>query len=104
MEQQAQALRVLAPSAQLERVRERLEERLRRLRAAIETQFAKRTRSLQHCQDQLRALGPEQTLSRGYSLLLDEKGRVVSSAEKLKPKQSVTLRLHDGERGATIDT
>lgn len=51
----------------------------------------------------LYALNPMAVLSRGYSAVFDEKGKVVSTADKLTSGQTVTLTFCDGEAKATIE-
>ena len=41
--------------------------------------------------------GPEATLGRGFSITMDEKGKVLRSVEKLKRGTLLRTRLADGE-------
>ena len=45
----------------------------------------------------LRVLGPQGTLERGYSITLDESGRVLRSAGEARVGQRIVTRLGDGE-------
>ena len=42
-------------------------------------------------------LGPEATLGRGFSITMDEKGKVLRSVQKLKRGTHLRTRLADGE-------
>ncbi len=50
----------------------------------------------------LRALGPQATLDRGYALVLDQKGRPLSQAEKTREGQAVRIVLSKGMVGAKL--
>ncbi|MGY8689249.1 MAG: exodeoxyribonuclease VII large subunit, partial [Verrucomicrobiales bacterium] len=50
----------------------------------------------------LGALGPEQTLARGYSIVLDEAGAPIHSIKELPLGKSVKVKVLDGEVGATV--
>lgn len=52
----------------------------------------------------LESVSYKNVLARGYSVIKDNKGRVVSSVNSLKHGQSITLTLHDGETSAVIGT
>jgi len=46
---------------------------------------------------QLHLVSPLSTLSRGYSILLDEQGKVLRRAQDSAPGQVVTARLGEGQ-------
>jgi exodeoxyribonuclease VII large subunit len=73
-----------------------LSERLHRIRPS---QFLKRRREqLRQIQKQLNLLGPEQVLSRGYSITMDAAdGKVLRDAKKIKAGQKLKTRLKSGE-------
>lgn len=58
---------------------------------------------LQHLTSQLRALGPEQTLNRGYAIVLDEAGNAVRDAAKLAEGQRVNARFARGQAALRVD-
>ncbi|GAA4339685.1 exodeoxyribonuclease VII large subunit [Pigmentiphaga soli] len=51
----------------------------------------------------LRALGPQQTLARGYAIAQDEQGRIVREAAALQPGQRLTLTLAAGGARVAVD-
>ncbi len=50
----------------------------------------------------LQSLDPMRVLARGYAIMRDADGRAIVSVSGLKMDQAVTVRLQDGEVGATI--
>lgn len=52
--------------------------------------------------DRLKALGPNETMNRGYSILLDEKGKLISSVEEVKKNDLIDIRMIDGRLKAKI--
>jgi exodeoxyribonuclease VII large subunit len=73
-----------------------LAERLHRIRPS---QFLKQRREqLRQIQKQLNLLGPEQVLSRGYSITMDAaSGKVLRDAAKIQAGQKLKTRLKSGE-------
>lgn len=63
---------------------------------------ADRRQSLSQLAKLLDTLSYRSVLARGYALVQDQAGEVVSSATTLKPGESVRLTFADGEVGATI--
>jgi exodeoxyribonuclease VII large subunit len=51
----------------------------------------------------LQSLSPDATLARGYAIVLDGAGRLVTATAEARAAGRVRLRLADGEVGATID-
>jgi exodeoxyribonuclease VII large subunit len=51
----------------------------------------------------LQSLSPDATLARGYAIVLDASGRLVTSPDAARAAGRVRLRFADGEAGATID-
>lgn len=58
---------------------------------------------LQNLSALLESLSFERVLERGYAVVFDEKGSILSSAASLKAEQKVKIRLKDGETKATLD-
>jgi len=66
--------------------------------------LAQRLLQLEGMQAQLRTLSPEQTLSRGYAIVLNQHGAIVRSSRDLKTGQTVAVRLAVGGATAKIET
>ncbi len=61
------------------------------------------TESLQTLRRQLQALSPNAVLQRGYAIVYDEQGQVVTEAQRLAPEQRLRLQLQDAQRWVTVD-
>ena len=117
----------LSPSRQFERRRQHLVElgvrteaagrRLLRQRAGdlgaravpprLERALAARLQiahgALAQRRSRLQALSPEGVLTRGYSITLDEAGRVLRSAAETAPGRAITVRLGTGSLAARVE-
>ena len=50
----------------------------------------------------LRVLGPDATLKRGYSITMNERGKIIRTIAAVRPKMKIPTRLRDGEFGSEI--
>lgn len=73
-----------------------------RLRTAVREQQQKRTNALENIEAALAHLNPEAILARGFSIVRDASGHLVTDAGRLRPGQTVSLHLARGEAEATI--
>ena len=86
---------VARQQAQLAQLRDRLQE-------LPERQVSRAGRRIKALVDQLRLLGPENVLARGYSITQDAKtGEVLRAASTVKTGQKLRTRLADGEVEST---
>lgn len=53
-------------------------------------------REAEHAATLIQALGPDATLARGFALVLDAKGKAVTTAKAIRRRTKITLRLKDG--------
>jgi len=84
--------------------RTRVREGGERLGATIARALRDYQRGLDDRTARLRALGPEQTLGRGYSICVDgEDGRVIRAASETAPGQGVKVVLSAGRLDCTVD-
>ena len=60
------------------------------------TSFVKETAKLD-------SLSPLKTLTRGYSIVTEQDGKIIKSVNDLNSGEKVNLRLSDGQKTATID-
>jgi exodeoxyribonuclease VII large subunit len=94
----AARLRQVRPKQLLKQRRELLEMNRHRLRELAHVRFKDLKRNLAATESRLRLLGPEQVLSRGYSITTDAaSGQVLRDATKVKPGQKLKTRLQTGE-------
>jgi exodeoxyribonuclease VII large subunit len=74
-----------------------------RLRHASDTATARRGRDLERLSLALAAHDPARTLERGYALVEDRAGELVTSAEQARAAGSLKLRFHDGPVRADVE-
>jgi exodeoxyribonuclease VII large subunit len=48
----------------------------------------------------LRVLGPDATLRRGYSITMNERGKIIRTIAAIRPKMKIQTRVSDGEFGS----
>jgi len=94
----AARLRQVRPNQILKQRREWLKASRGRLRELAHVRFKDLKNGLAATEARLRLLGPEQVLSRGYSITMDAgTGRVLREAAKIKAGQTLRTRLSVGE-------
>ena len=89
------AQRVSDGRFELDALRERL------CRGAERTLLAKRQR-LERLHGALAALNPDAVLQRGYAMICDEAGHVLSSVADVQLQEQIAVRLSDGRLTATV--
>jgi len=91
-------LRQVRPKQLLKQRRELLKVSQRRLRELARVRFSNCKSSLETTEARLRLLGPEQVLSRGYSITIDAaSGKIVRRAKDAKRGQNLKTRVQAGE-------
>lgn len=86
-------------SAQLPRTRQhrqQLDHQMQRIVTRMTSQVAQRRQALAALSSQLELLNPQRTLERGYSMMIDNKGRIIRAPKDLRPRETVTVRLAEG--------
>ena len=73
-----------------------------RLTSAIRLNLANRSQALERFMGILRAVGPTATLERGYAIVTDRSGNIVTNAGALKLKDEVTTRLAGGRFRSSV--
>lgn len=100
LEMLRRALRLLTPTAQLSRTRERMDDVRIRLRAAMVTRISVQREQLSGLAGRLAAVGPEATLARGYAIVRRERDNVViHSVLDVHINEKLRVRVSDGEFG-----
>jgi len=85
------------PSQRLKQQRELLKLECRRLRELTKNRLHEIQAALSSTDARLRLLGPEQVLARGYSITMDDAGRILRDAAKIKSGHRLKTRLKSGE-------
>jgi exodeoxyribonuclease VII large subunit len=93
----------LALSRRLERERHTLARFPAQLRGALLTQLRREQSQLATLRGQLSALSPLTVLSRGYSIVSTESGRVLTSSSAVAPGDALRIRLAEGRLAARVE-
>jgi len=91
------------PERTLQLLRQRLGSLAERLPRAMREGLKERRLQLQAQVQTLQVVSPLATLGRGYSILLDERGRAVRSAADTHPGQRLKARLGEGELDVRVE-
>ena len=91
------------PGRSLNLLRQRLEHLSSRLPRAMQANLKGRRQQLQSLVQTLNVVSPLATLSRGYSILLDERGQAIRSASQTEPGQRLKARLGEGELDVRVE-
>jgi exodeoxyribonuclease VII large subunit len=91
------------PGRALALLHQRLDSLGERLPRAIELQLRQQRRQLENLAQTLHIVSPLATLGRGYSILLDERGQAVRSADQTHPGQRLKARLGEGELDVRVE-
>ncbi len=76
---------------------------LDQMRIRLDQVLSREAMQIGHLRQQVRSLSPQSTLDRGYSVVRDLSGHVISDAAKVKKGQQLKVRLAKGELGAVAD-
>ncbi len=98
------AAEIPKPHQQLAHAQSRLKSEARALATAAKTVFRDCRRSLKQVGGLLESYSYERVLERGFAMVADDAGQPVVTAARLFPGMGVTMRFHDGQAGATVDT
>src|SRR5437588_7989239 len=94
------ALQARSPALELMVRRNRFADLQRRLIACSGRLLETARRRFQHMEGILRVLGPEATLRRGYSITMNEHGKIIYTTTTVRPKMKIRTRVSDGEFGS----
>ncbi len=79
-----------------------LYELYKRLTRAVNTKKENIALRFTNLTDGLERLSPLTVMKKGYSLVFNEEGALIKSVKELKPEQTVTIKLSDGDINAVI--
>jgi exodeoxyribonuclease VII large subunit len=80
-----------------------LERAVDQIRLRLDQVLSREAMQVGHLRQQVRSLSPQSTLERGYSVIRDLDGHVISDAAKVKTGQKLKVRLAKGELGAVAE-
>src|SRR5581483_7991232 len=96
------ALRARSPKRELMLRRNRFADLHRRLLASPARLVENARHRFERIQGILRVLGPEATLRRGYSITLNERGKIIRTVSAVQPKMKIRTRISDGEFSSEV--
>lgn len=91
------------PGRSLNLLRQRLEHLSSRLPRAMQDTLKGHRQQLQGLAQTLNVVSPLATLSRGYSILLDDRGQAIRRADQTQPGQRLKARLGNGELDVRVE-
>jgi exodeoxyribonuclease VII large subunit len=97
------AARLASPAQRIAHGRSRLMGESRALDAALRACLADRSNRLRHAAALLGSFSYERILERGFALVQDRLGHVVTSVAALRPGMGISIRLADGKAEATVN-
>ena len=98
----AAALQARSPARELTIRRNRFADLHRRLIACPGHLLENAIHRFQRIEGILRVLGPGATLRRGYSITMDQMGKLIRSVTTVRPRMKIRTRVSDGEFGSEI--
>ncbi len=84
-------------------MRRELEVRIEAVETAMRHHLEKRAARLRHLAGQLQALSPLGILERGYALIFDKEGKLVTRAKQLSPGDEIQARVARGQIKARVE-
>src|SRR6184192_4372119 len=94
------ALQARNPARELTMRRNRFADLHRRLIASPARLLENARHRFERIEGVLRVLGPDATLRRGYSITMNERGKIVRTIAAVRPKMKIRTRVSDGEFGS----
>jgi exodeoxyribonuclease VII large subunit len=96
------ALQARSPTRELAMRRNRLADLRRRLVASPARLLENARHRFQRIEGILRVLGPDATLRRGYSITMNEHGKIIRTISAVRPNMKIRTQVSDGEFGSEI--
>ncbi len=85
------------PKRMLEDRYQKLDENTERIDILLERYLERYKEDLSNKKDRLNALSPVQTMKRGYSIVMDDQKKVISSVDEVEKEDLLSIHLIDGE-------
>src|SRR5438552_917000 len=96
------ALQARSPARELMMRRSRFVDLHRRLVTSPGRLLENARHRFQRMEGLLRVLGPDATLRRGYSVTLNERGKIIRTIAAVRPTKKIRTRVSDGEFGSQV--
>ncbi|MDA1089436.1 MAG: exodeoxyribonuclease VII large subunit [Proteobacteria bacterium] len=98
------AAAITNPQQRLDHAKDQLRREVRALKAAGKNILGDHRQALKQASALMESYSYQRVLERGFVLVADADNKPVVSVATLSPGLDVTMRFHDGEAGATVDT
>ena len=96
------ARRLISPMQQVELKITHINQLKNRMELASQQHLQTHQQHVLRLKNSLEQLNPQNVLARGYSLVFDAKGELISNSQQLKVNQPINIMLHRGDARATI--
>ena len=96
------ARRLISPMQQVELKTTHINQLKHRMELASQQHLQIYQQHVLRLKNSLEQLNPQNVLARGYSLVFDAKGKLISNSRQLKVNQPINITLHRGDVCATI--
>ena len=97
-------LHARSPLPRIQQLQKDLTTSQQRLEGAMQAKLTDARSQLAHLAQMLDSLSPLSTLARGYAIVTDPEGKVVTDASAVAPGSSLTARLASGRLDVTVDS
>lgn len=104
LNQRLRRLDMRSPIIQVQTNRQHVDEWIRRIEAASASYLQVKQLHLHSCQQNLESLNPISVLQRGYAIIRNQSGYLVTSVDQVKNDDELEVRLKDGEFKAIAKT
>ncbi|HEY0562643.1 MAG TPA: exodeoxyribonuclease VII large subunit [Methylophilus sp.] len=96
--------RLISPQQQISHKIIQIQQLSRRLALSAQQQLQQHQHYLLRLSDSLHQLNPHNVLARGYAMVQNSQGQMITSSQQLAIGETVKLSLHQGEANASIVT
>ncbi|MDO5090681.1 MAG: exodeoxyribonuclease VII large subunit [Cardiobacteriaceae bacterium] len=90
------------PERRLQQQQQRTDELRQRLHHSIARHLERPQQHLRHLAHTLHTLSPLATLARGYAIVQNARGDIITHAQQTQPKEDLHIQLHDGKLICTV--
>lgn len=91
------------PRRKLDELRQQLDMQEQRQLHLWKQCLQQRQYRLEHLSSSLELLSPQHQLDKGYAMVMDEEGRIVSAVEQVAKGQALRIQMKDGKIAATVE-
>lgn len=94
----------LAPKRSIEKNRSKLTDAILKLKTTVSHKYKENQTKTQHLITSVKNLGHQRTLERGYTLVIDDQGKLVKDPNELKVGQPITTLFKSGKVGSFVSS